>query len=151
MSHKYRLYPDPGQGGVLAKHCADARTVWNVALEQFNGSRRVDITTWDRQLSEARASFDWLAAGSSSVQQGALRDLRQALRNWWSNPAHFRRPTWRSARKGDMGFVVRDLSVTRLNRKWGEIGIPKAGRIRFRWTRALPDGAKSARSSRSLA
>jgi putative transposase len=133
---------------VLQKHCADARAVWNVALEQFNGSRRVDIKTWDRQLAEARGAIDWLGEGSSSVQQGALRDLRQALRNWWGNPAHFRRPTWRSARRGHMGFVVRDLAVTRLNRKWGEIVIPKAGRVRFRWSRVVPEGAKSARVTR---
>lgn len=145
MSHRYRLYPTPGQETVLAQHCADSRQIWNVALEQFNGSRRVDIKTWDKQLSEARAEFDWLRDGSSSVQQAALRDLRQALRNWWSNPGYFRRPTWRSYRKGNSGFVVRDLTVTRLSRKWGEITIPKAGRVRFRWTRALPADAKSAR------
>jgi len=133
MSHKYRLYPDPAQEGVLVKHCADSRTVWNIALEQFNGSRRVEVNTWDidtrkwdRQLAEARAAVDWLGAGSSSVQQAALRDLRQALKNWWSNPGHFRRPTWRSHRKGHNGFVVRDLAVTRLNRKWGECHHPES-------------------------
>jgi putative transposase len=151
MSHKYRLYPTPGQESVLMRHCSDSRTIWNVALEQFNGSRRVDIKTWDKQLSEARAEFDWLRDGSSSVQQAALRDLRQALKNWWSNPAHFRRPTWRSYRKGSMGFVVRDLTATRLSRKWGEITIPKAGRVRFRWTRALPNDAKSARVTQDRA
>ena len=151
MSHKYRLYPTPGQESVLARHCADSRQIWNVALEQFNGSRRVDIKTWDKQLVEVRAEFDWLRDGSSSVQQAALRDLRQALRNWWSNPAHFRRPTWRSYRKGSMGFVVRDLTVKRLSRKWGEVTIPKAGRVRFRWTRALPADAKSARVTQDRA
>lgn len=85
------------------------------------------------------------------MQQAALRDLRQALRNWWSNPGHFRRPTWRSARKGHHGFVVRDLAITRLNRKWGQILVPKAGRVRFRWTRSVPEGAKSARVTRDRA
>lgn len=154
MSHRFRLYPTPEQQEVLVKHCGDARAVWNVALEQFQwgtATRRVDIAAWDRQLADARTEVDWLRAGSSSVQQAALRDLRQALRNWWTNPGHFRRPTWRSARKGHRGFVVRDLSVTRVNRRWGEIVVPKAGRVRFRWTRTIPTAGKSARVTRDSA
>ena len=47
-----------------------------------------------RQLTEARGE-SWLSEGSQTVQQQALRDLDQAFRNWWSNPAHFGRPSWR--------------------------------------------------------
>ena len=93
----------------MEQHCRDSRFVWNLALEQMNlwrhGRRSVDTAAWDRQLAEARQSFGWLAAGSSSVQQAALRDLRQAFRNWWSRPQHFGRPTWRKAQVHE-GFVV---------------------------------------------
>ena len=36
VSHRYRLEPAPGQVGMLVRHCADARYVWNLALEQTN-------------------------------------------------------------------------------------------------------------------
>lgn len=155
MSHRYRLYPSEAQEPVLVRHCQDSRLVWNLALEQCGHARRVgqyaDQKVWDRQLAEARQWFPVLAEGSSSVQQAALRDLRQAFRNWWTNPGHFRYPTWRSAKKGNWGFVVRDLTVIKLNRKWAQITIPKAGQVRFRLSRPLPDGAKSARVTRDRA
>lgn len=147
MSRRYRLAPTPQQALGLQMHCDHARAVWNTALEHFGYStkgRRCDIASWDRLLTEARTEFGWLREGSSSVQQGALRDLRQALRNWWGNPSHFGRPTWRS-RHGKQGFVVRDLSVRTLSGRWAEIQVPKVGWVRFRLSRALPEGAKSAR------
>lgn len=131
---------------VMRRHCADARFVWNLALEQANlwqrqrgptpnGSERM------RQLAEARKGT-WLGGGSSSVQQAALRDFDQALRNWWGG-SH-RRPTWR--RKGmNEGFVIRDLSVQKLNRRWAEVQVPKCGKVRFKLSRPLPEATKSAR------
>ena len=42
-----------------------------------------------RQLTEARAEHDWLAAGAQTVQQQALRDFRQAMVAYFDpqNPA----------------------------------------------------------------
>jgi putative transposase len=31
---RYRIYPDPNQEQALAGHCAHARYVWNLAVEQ---------------------------------------------------------------------------------------------------------------------
>lgn len=36
------------------------------------------------------------------------------------------------------GFVIRDTKARRLNRRWGEVQVPKCGWVRFRWTRQLP-------------
>lgn len=82
---------------------------------------------------------DWLASGSVIVQQQALRDFAQAMKNWWLNPSHFRRPTWRK-RGINEGFrivAVEDGHVHRLNRRWGEVLVPKIGWVRFRWTRRV--------------
>lgn len=140
MSKRYRLYPADAQQAAMAMHCGHARFVWNLGIEQGQHARRfgqyADQKSWDRQLTEAR-SETWLGEGSSSVQQAALRDLRQAYRNWWSNPGHFRAPTFRSRHKGNQGFVVRDVKVNRLSRRWGEVTVPKCGRVRFRWSRPI--------------
>lgn len=139
MSHRYRLYPAPAQAPGLDRHCADARFVWNLALEQTNCWQPSRGPTpgpaeRQRQLAEARKGT-WLAEGSSSVHQQALRDFDRAMANWWGKT--HRRPRWRT--KGiDEGFCVRDVSVKRLNRRWATVGVPKVGMVRFRLSRALP-------------
>jgi len=151
MSIRQRLCPDPESATWLAKHCSDSRFVYNLGLEQRNlwqRHRAARITTVSRQkeLAEARQASEWLRVGSSSVQQAALRDLDRAFQNWWKNPGHFGHPTWRRAGVHE-GFYIRDLSVRRLNRKWGEIQVPKAGWVRFRISRQWADIA-AARSAR---
>jgi putative transposase len=63
------------------------------------------------------------------------------------NPA--RLPTWRKAGR-DEGFRIvgergRQWDIRRLSRHVGEVRVPKAGWIRFRWSRAAPEGVKSYR------
>ncbi len=139
MSIGQRLYPNQENEVVLVRHCSDSRFVYNLGLEQRNflpkqSTQKITYITQMRELAQARKSFSWLAEGSSVVQQAALRDLDIAFRNWWKNPRHFSHPTWRKSGINE-GFYVRDLSVRKLNRKWGEVLVPKAGWVRFRLTR----------------
>ena len=153
MSIRERLYPDEGVLPALVRHCADARFVWNLGLEQRSfwsrgrGTRlpRLGAVEQAKDLADAR-QHSWLGDGSSAVQQQALRDLDRAFKNWWKNPGHFSRPTWRKAGVHE-GFAIRDLSVRRLNRRWGEALVPKCGWVRFRVTRQWADicAATSAR------
>jgi transposase len=146
---RYRLLPSPAQAAVLRGHCAHARFVWNLAVEQQSWWRlgRTSAPGWVeqcRQLSAARKEHGWLAAGSVVVQQQALRDHAQAMANFF-NSTH-RKPTWRKAGR-DEGFrivALRPGQVRRLNRHWGQVFVPKAGWVRFRWSRAVPE-AKSYR------
>ncbi len=141
------MCPTEAQVEILNMHCGHARFVWNLALEQNQHARTLgryaDQKRWDKNLTEVRAHIEWLGAGSSSVQQAALRDLRQSFRNWWTNPGHFKHPKWR-ARGRDDGFAIRDLTVRRLSRKWATVNVPKLGPVKFRLTRPLPE-TKSAR------
>jgi transposase len=63
-----------------------------------------------------------------------------------ANPAG--RPSWRKAGR-DEGFRIvgrgRRWDVRRVSRKTGQVWVPKAGWVRFRWSRAVPPGAKSYR------
>src|SRR6188472_3450520 len=106
MAHRYRQYPTPQQKRVFEMHGSHARLVWNAALEQrswWRPGRDSPPGHYEciRQLAEARAELGWLAAGSSSVQQVALRDLDRALRSWWAGT--HRRPRWRKRGRRD-GF-----------------------------------------------
>ena len=96
----------------MREHCSHARYIWNLAwnlhhfgtLETYGeGSRRVDrdgneyiyqkrrpvrplpsYVEQARMLTEARAEYPWLAAGAQNVQQQALRDFSQAMRNFYA-------------------------------------------------------------------
>jgi len=147
---RYRLLPTPDQQVVLESHCGHARYVWNLAVEQHAHWRpgRPSAPSYleqCRQLTAARAEHSWLAAGSQMVQQQALRDFARAIADFFSGTR--RRPTWRKAGR-DEGFrvvAVKPRQVRRLSRKTGAVWIPKAGWVRFRWSRAVPPSAKSYR------
>jgi len=149
---RYRLLPSPVQEAVLRAHCAHARFVWNLAVEQHSHWRpgRTGAPGYPeqcRQLTQARAQHSWLAAGSQMVQQQALRDFAQAMTAFFdpANPA--RRPSWRKAGRNE-GFrivAVKSEQVRRLGRNTGEVWMAKAGWVRFRWSRTVPQGAKSYR------
>lgn len=165
---RYRLHPSPEQEKILLRHCSDARFVYNLAVELFTSgrpetygeaSRRQDrdgneyihqkrrpsvplpgFVAQCRMLTAARAEFGWLAAGSQTVQQQALRDFDQARVNFLSGTHGY--PGYRK-KHHDEGFRITHvnfaLHVQRLNRHWGRVAVPKAGWVRFRWSRAVPE------------
>ena len=146
---RYRLLPTAEQEVVLTEHCRHARFVWNLAVEQHQhwrpGRRAPGYNEQCAQLTAARAAHGWLAAGSHTVQQQALRDFAQAMRNFFTG-AH-RRPTWRKAGV-DEGFRqvgVKAQHVQRLNRRFGRVWVPKVGWVRFVLSRPLPEGVNSYR------
>ena len=156
---RYRLLPTPAQQAVLRDHCGHARYVWNLAVEQhahWHPGRpgAPGYREQCRQLTAARAGHPWLAAGFQTVQQQALRDFARAMTAFFdpANPAG--RPSWRKAGR-DEGFRIvgrgRQWDVRRVSRKVGQVWVPKAGWVRFRWSRAVPAGVKSYRVTRDRA
>jgi putative transposase len=91
---RYRLYPTPHSRKALLSHCAHARYVWNLAVEQRSwwqpGRRAPGFAEQCRQLSEARAAAPWLAVGSVIVQQQALRDFHAAHASWFASLRQWR-------------------------------------------------------------
>jgi putative transposase len=170
---RYRLYPTPAQEAALQEHCAHARFVWNLAVEQRSwwrpgGQPAPGFVEQCRQLTEARLAFPWLAEGSVIVQQQALRDFHAARASWYSAHTQWRGrtaksppeerpsppspPSWRK-RDVNEGFRIVAMGprdARRLNRRWGEMLVPKLGWVRFRWSRPVPD-ARSYRVTRDRA
>ncbi len=146
---RYRLYPTPEQATKMAEHCAHARFVWNLGLEQrlmWRRGRRSSpgYLEQSRQLTEARLSSQWLADGSQTVQQQALRDLERAWQTFFTGLR--RRPSWRKQGRNDgfqiVGRHAQHLQI--LNRRWSSVLIPKVGWVKFRRSRPVPE-AKSYR------
>ena len=105
---RYRLCPSPEQEATLLGHCAHARYVWNLAVEQHAHWRQgrksaPGYLEQCRQLTAARAEHQWLREGSQIVQQQALRDFAQAMAGFFAGT--HRRPRWRKAGR-DEGFRI---------------------------------------------
>jgi hypothetical protein len=92
---RYRLAPTLAQAAVMQNHCAHARFVWNLAVEQQSHWRP-----------------------GRTCAPGYLEQCRQLT-------------------------LARAEHVRRLSRKTAEVWIPKAGWVRFRWSREVPEGVKS--------
>lgn len=98
-------------------------------------------------MTEARVG-SWLGAGNREVQEKALRDFEQAVKNWWHGP--HRRPTWRKKGQHEGFRNASYIAVHRLNRRWATVQVPGAGHVRFRWTRD-PGAPKSYRVTKDAA
>ena len=154
MSVKQRLYPDEQQTQVLREHCGQARFVYNQGLaqrkaltkEERENGVRINLATQGKDLTKLRKELDWLGAGSSDVQQGALRDLDRAFKNFFQGRADY--PVFKRRKNTDLGgFTIKYLQVRRLNKRNAEVLIPKLGYVKFRLSVKWEDiqQAKSAR------
>ncbi|GAA3816135.1 RNA-guided endonuclease TnpB family protein [Streptomyces coacervatus] len=101
----------------MLEHCAHARYVWNLAVEQ-HAHRRKDKAHYRpdgrqygapgfaeqcHQLTEARRENAWLGAGNADVQQQALKDFAKAKNAKFTSG--FGEPTWRRKYRHE-GFRV---------------------------------------------
>jgi len=115
----------PVQEMVLLEHCRHARFIWNLAVEQQQfwqpGRRAPGYNEQSAQLTEIRAEYPWLAAGSQTVQQQALRDFAQAMRNFFAGTHG--RPSWRKSgvHEGFRQVAVKPSHVAKLNRRYGRV------------------------------
>ncbi|MFG2468648.1 RNA-guided endonuclease InsQ/TnpB family protein [Streptomyces canus] len=158
---RFRMYPTPAQAEQMLLHCAHARYVWNLAVEQhahWKPGRKSapGFAEQCRQLTEARRENEWLAAGNADVQQQALNDFAKAKNSRFTSG--FGEPTWRKKYKHE-GFRVigtdrvpeyepdgsaklnhktgkqvmgRSVVVHQLNRRWAQVKVPGCGWVRFR-------------------
>jgi transposase len=167
------MYPTAQQEDQLFEHCAHARYVWNLAVEQRSHWRpgkkpAPGFAEQCRQLTQARRENDWLRAGNVDIQQQALKDFAQAKQARFTSG--FGEPTWRKKHRHE-GFRVigthrvpafdedgspllnakgkqvmaRRVVVHKLNRRWAQVKIPRCGWVRFRLSRTELPEAKTFR------
>ncbi|WP_327729506.1 transposase [Streptomyces sp. NBC_00487] len=171
---RFRMYPTPAQAEQMLLHCAHARYIWNLAVEQHSHWRKgrkpaPGFAEQCRQLTEARGDNEWLRAGNADVQQQALKDFAKAKNARFTSG--FGEPTWRKKFRHE-GFRVigtdrvpeynedgspklntktgkqvlgRSVVVQKLNRRWAQVKVPGCGWVRFRLTRAELPEAKTFR------
>ncbi|MEV4533729.1 transposase [Asanoa sp. NPDC049518] len=89
---------------------------------------------------------EWLREAPSHTLQQTLRDLDRACRTHGTWKVR-----WRSKTRSAPSFRFPDPShmrVRRINRRWGQVRLPKLGPVRFRWSRPLGGTIRNATVSR---
>jgi putative transposase len=80
-----------------------------------------------------------------------LKHYRQAWANFFDPELPAERPKRKTRSRARMAIdapQARDLQITRVNRRWGAVNLPKVGRVRFRWTKDLPGLTKGSPAGR---
>lgn len=136
----YRLEPTHEQAIALAQWSGACRYVYNTALEQrrdYWRKGKFSFAQQCREVTECRASFDWLAAVPVHALQQALRDLDTAYQRFFAGLCGYPRPR---RKESGHGFRLPDpayLDFKRLSRRVGAIKVPKLGWIKVREWRPL--------------
>ena len=141
--------PHARQEAVLRDHCGHARYVWNLAVEQHSHGTRVG---WARRAtwSSADSPRPGRAPVAGGGPDGSAAGAGTSPRRW---PRSSTRRTRPGGRRGARPGGMRDSG------SWGAAGSGMCPRIpygrpglgaqsrmvRFRWSRAVPPGAKSYR------
>jgi len=149
-ARKYRAYPTPEQAERLTGWGHTCRAIWNAALVQRQilwRERRWTLRSARQcgELTEARAEFHWVADLPAQCAQQILRAMDQAYDNWW-NPQHpADAPALRKrGAKLSVSFPGQAVKVEKLNRRWGQVRLPKLGPVRFRLSRPLGGTVRNA-------
>lgn len=100
---EYRIYPTPDQISLIEKTFGCSRYVYNKALvinedvykETGKSPSSVELInllpSWKKEL-------EWLKETDSIALQQSLRDLDRAYKNFFRNPKHFSKPTFKKKR-----------------------------------------------------
>lgn len=139
---RYRLYPSAGQAAALERWAGCARAIYNAGLEQRRVAYRssgvsLGYSQQSTGLDDLKRALPWLAEPHSDVLQQALHDLDRGYRNFFEGRAGYPRFR-RKGRRESFRIQNRErgaIRVRRLNRRWGEVAIPKLGPARFRCSR----------------
>lgn len=153
---RYLLALTPEQTEYAEQVGGACRAVWNAGLEQrrtyvqryLRGNRGAfaSYALQCRELAEAKVDHPWLANAPGHALQQTLKDLDRACRTHGTFKVR-----WRSKANTPPSFRFPEgkrMDVRRLNRRWGEVKLPKFGWARFRWTRSPGGTIRNATVSR---
>ncbi|MEU9885069.1 transposase [Sphaerisporangium sp. NPDC051011] len=146
-AHVARLELSVAQAAVLDGQAHTARALWNLLHEYatFRQGRLATLKECDEAIRVARREIDWMGRLPAQAAQAVLKSYRQAWMNFFDPDHPAGRPAFKARLRSRLAVDVpqaRDLQIKRVNRRWGAVNLPKAGRVRFRWTKDLPGVTK---------
>ncbi|WP_406495316.1 RNA-guided endonuclease InsQ/TnpB family protein [Streptomyces sp. NBC_00846] len=128
-----------------------ARALWNLlhAWWQMMPKEKRTLANADAAIRQAREDIDFLAVLPAQAAQAVLKTYVRAWKNCWEGRADA--PNFKGRLRTVMSVDIpqgRDLNITRVHRRWGQVSLPKVGRVRFRWTKDLPVGKHATTENR---
>ncbi|MFF0472169.1 RNA-guided endonuclease InsQ/TnpB family protein [Streptomyces sp. NPDC004284] len=151
FGHRARLALSPVEVSAADAQAHAARTMWNLlhAWWQMMPKDKRTFADADAAIRQARKDVDFLAVLPAQAAQAVLKAYVQAWKNCWEGRAGA--PEFKGRFRSAMSVDVpqgRDLHVQRVHRRWGQVNLPKVGRVRFRWTKGLPVGKAAGSENR---
>ncbi|MFE0258233.1 RNA-guided endonuclease InsQ/TnpB family protein [Streptomyces sp. NPDC059010] len=151
FGHRARLALTPAQVRLMNGQAHAARATWNLLHDLWTMTPKCQrsLVRMDAAIRQARNDVDWLGALPAQAAQAVLKTYLQAWKNCWEGRADA--PDFKARFRTVMSVDIpqgRDLNITRVHRRWGMVNIPKAGRVRFRWTKDLPVGKRANKENR---
>ncbi|MEV0631199.1 RNA-guided endonuclease InsQ/TnpB family protein [Nonomuraea wenchangensis] len=146
-AHVARLDLNRAQSAALDGQAHCARALWNLLHEYttFRQGRLASLKDCDEAIRAARREISWLNDLPAQAAQAVLKTYRRAWANFFDPKHPGGRPAFKGRLRSRMAVDVpqaRDLRITRINRRWGAVNLPKIGRVRLRWTKDLPGVTK---------
>ncbi|HMA37780.1 MAG TPA: transposase [Chloroflexia bacterium] len=132
-TYRFRVAPTPEQAQALARFAGTRRWIWNWALarkrayyaEHGTGISFVQLCAELTALKD-QPETAWLKAIDSQLLQQALRDLEQALTNFFEHRARY--PRFKSKKRGEPSFRIPQRVIVRD----GQVYVPKIGWVTIR-------------------
>ncbi|WP_455650710.1 RNA-guided endonuclease TnpB family protein [Nonomuraea wenchangensis] len=146
-AHVARLDLNRAQSAALDGQAHCARALWNLLHEYttFRQGRLASLKDCDEAIRAARREISWLNDLPAQAAQAVLKTYRRVWANFFDPKHPGGRPAFKGRLRSRMAVDVpqaRDLRITRINRRWGAVNLPKIGRVRLRWTKDLPGVTK---------
>ncbi|MFD6325865.1 RNA-guided endonuclease InsQ/TnpB family protein [Streptomyces sp. NPDC058442] len=151
FGHRARLALSPAEVTKTDDQAHAARTLWNLlhAWWRMMPKEKRTLGNADAAIRQARQDIGFLAVLPAQAAQEVLKTYVRAWQNCWEGRADA--PNFKSRFRTVMSVDIpqgRDLNIARVHRRWGQVNLPKVGRVRFRWTKDLPVGKRAGAENR---
>jgi len=148
-AYKQKLLLTPEQEKQAENFAGQARLVYNLALHQRNFARtlpRTYISYQDQanELPDLKKEFSFLKESPAQCLQQSLKDLKLAFDGFYRKTKGY--PKFRS-KHHNQSFRFpspKKFNVKRVNKRKGQVTLPKLGTLYFRWHRSIPSKIKQA-------
>lgn len=144
ITYKFKIEPTATQTAVLRGWLGTCRFLYNLGLEhrKLAWSQYRKSENYFSQANEIKnlkkvPGFEWISETPNHCLQQTLKDLDGAFQKFFKYGAGF--PKWRKVGQGgSIRFPdPKQFKVTKLNRKFGMISLPKKMRLKFRMSRSI--------------
>ena len=117
ISHKIPLFPNRSQKNQFFQDCGSAKFVWNYMRRQINqafkqtaqydsdgkyikkSAKTPGFCELSKILTQLRKELEFMKIGTRTAQQQKLKDLIQGYINFYNNPEHFSKPSYKDELK----------------------------------------------------